>query len=266
MSDLTKPNDTSPASLLRGNKLSSQSSSTFKQRVAQSRAEAVDPQTMPNRICLMLDCSGSMSTAETVQRVYPGAMLPEEGKRRIDLLKDAVQNFVSRCSFRDTAIAINTFPSRSDKALPLTTQSALVIGYAMGLDASGGTPLHGCLTKSIEDVAMTRGVIVSDGGATDWDRYSYRPDEDEKNVEDKADAILNIYKEQSIPLDCVHISTSDDGEVLLRRIASVTGGIFMKFTDVNAFSKAFGFLAPSQRMMLTDGSVTAKQLGAKEIK
>ena len=51
-----------------------------------------------------------------------------------------------------------------------------------------------------------------------------------------------------------------------RKIASETGGIFIKFSDVNAFSKAFGYLTPSYRAMLTSGSVSASELGAKEIK
>lgn len=258
MANLTnKPTDISH-SLTQG-KLRTQQSS-FKQRLAQHQADTIDPQTMPNRICLLLDCSGSMSELEGERRLH------EIRKPRIDLLKEAVQNFVSRCNFRDTSVAISTFPSVESKALHLTTQSTLAIAFSMGLEANGSTPLHECLVKSLESVAMTRGVIVSDGGATDWDRFSYSPDEDQESVEKKADTILHTYKEQDIPLDCVHISSSTDGEELLRRIASTTGGVFMKFTDVTAFSKAFGFLTPGYRAMLTSGEVSATQIGAKEIK
>jgi hypothetical protein len=115
---------------------------------------------------------------------------------------------------------------------------------------------------------MTRGVIVSDGGATDWEREGLGSDYRHDDTEQRQIAadILSIYKDQSIPVDCVHISQGTSGEDLLRKIAAETGGIFLKFSNVNAFSKAFGYLAPSFRAMLSDGSVTASQLGAKEIK
>lgn len=260
MTDIVKkePNDLSLPKLNQG-KLKSTSSS-FKQRLnsVKQQSEAVDAQTMPNRICLMLDCSRSMDNREP-------------GGRRIDLLKDAVQNFVSRCSFHDTSVAIATFPGRTDKALPLTCSSAQIIGYAVGLEPTGNTPLHDCVTRCITDIAMTRGVIVSDGGATDWSDYVEEPAVDvhgemHQTAQQLSKTVLQLYKDQGIPLDCVHISAGTDGEALLKRIAAETGGIFMKFSDVNAFSKAFGYLAPGQRFLLTSGTVTAAELGAKEIK
>jgi uncharacterized protein YegL len=254
---INKPEDASH-SLVKG-KLTSKTSS-FKSRLAQVKqaTESTDPQTMPNRICLMLDCSGSMDSMESDH-------INHKDKRRIDLLKDAVQNFVSRCNFVDTSVSLATFPGHTDKALPLTSQSSVIIGYSVGLEASGGTPLHQCLVGALESVAMTRGVIVSDGGATDW-RSGVYDLEDSTTGPSPSDEILKTYKEQGIPLDCVHISTGSDGEELLRKIASETGGIFIKFSDVNAFSKAFGYLTPSYRAMLTSGSVSASELGAKEIK
>lgn len=249
MADLIKPNNDPSFKLTKG-KLSSTSSS-FKQRLesVKQQREVVDPQTMPNRICLMLDCSSSMDNYES------------GGKRRIDLLKDAVQNFVTRCNFADTSVAIATFPGRSDKAMPLTCQPSTIIGYSVGLDPQGNTPLLDCLTRSVGDIAMTRGVIVSDGGATDWSYY-----EDHDPDSSIITTPLPLYKEQGIPLDCVHISSGTDGEALLRRIAAETGGIFIKFSDVSAFARAFGYLTPGYRAMLTSGSVSAGELGAKEIK
>jgi hypothetical protein len=118
---------------------------------------------------------------------------------------------------------------------------------------------------------MTRGVIVSDGGATDWCDASHNDMISGSfglppNSSTITTSILQLYKEQSIPLDCVHISSGTDGEALLRRIAAETGGIFIKFSDVSAFARAFGYLAPGYRAMLTSGSVSARELGAKEIK
>jgi Mg-chelatase subunit ChlD len=255
MANLVNKPDEASHKLVSG-RLTSKSSS-FKQRINEAKADVVDPNTMPNRICLMLDCSGSMDSREGDY---------DKGQRRIDLLKDAVQNFVTRCNFRDTSVAISTFPQRSDKAMPLTTQSSVIIGYSVGLEPDGGTPLRACVAASLEDVAMTRGVIVSDGGATDWRHYEDDGDHSTSENQPSSESLLQTYKAQGIPLDCVHISTGTDGEELLKRIAATTGGVFMKFTDVGAFAKAFSYLTPGFRAMLTSGSVTAKELGAKEIK
>jgi hypothetical protein len=262
MANLINKPDEASHKLVSGKLTSKQSG--FKARIAEVKkaTETTDPQTMPNRICLMLDCSGSMDSVE-------GEYGSKTSKRRIDLLKEAVQNFVSRCNFTDTSIAIATFPGHSEKALPLTAQASLVIGYSVGLEASGGTPLHSCVTRCLTDLAMTRGVIVGDGGATDWISGDVDAFDVDKDLEAKpiiARSVLQLYKEQGIPLDCVHISSGSDGEELLRKIAAETGGIFLKFSDVNAFSKAFGYLTPGYRAMLTSGSVSASELGAKEIK
>src|ERR1700681_1077345 len=231
MDKIVKPDEKSFA-LSSGKLVSKQSS--FKQRVEASKNEAVDPNTMPNRLCLMLDTSGSMSTEE------------KDSKSRLDLLKEAVQNFVSRCDLRNTAIAVKTFPG--SEATKLSSQTGFLIAYTLGLTSGGGTPLRQCVETALEEVPMTRGVVVSDGGATDWYPHNDEWNEERTDhvVEDK---VLGKYKELAIPLDCVHISTGSDGEDLLKRIAKATGGIFMKFTDVSAFSKAFGYLTPSYRAM-----------------
>jgi Mg-chelatase subunit ChlD len=109
---------------------------------------------------------------------------------------------------------------------------------------------------------MTRGVIVSDGAATDWRDYFSNEEDD---IKGNVDEILLKYKEAGIPIDCVHISLGTSGEELLRRIAATTGGIFIKFTDVSAFAQAFGYLAPGFRAMLTDGRVSASDIGAREL-
>jgi Mg-chelatase subunit ChlD len=245
MADIIKKPDAT--ALISGGKLKS-TATGFQQRVKKAQAETVDPATMPNRITLMLDKSGSMSEYE------------KDSKRRIDLLKDAIENFVGRCNLNDTSIAIETFPPSI--AIPLTSNRVILSSAAYGLSASGNTPMRNCVESCLNKIPMTRGVIVSDGAATDWnDRFS-NEEEDLKS----ADEVLLKYKEAGIPIDCVHISLGTSGEELLRRIAATTGGIFIKFTDVSAFAQAFGYLAPGFRAMLTDGRVSASDLGAREIR
>ena len=251
MSDIIKKEPSTGIALNKG-KLRS-SASPFQQRVNQAKTEVVDPATMPNRIVLMLDKSSSMSTME------------RGSSRRIDLLKDALQNFVGRCNFNDTSIAIETFPEGF--SLPLTSNTGQLQTSVFAFEASGNTPMRHCVETCLERVPMTRGVIVSDGEATDWHRDDYSFYEEETRVQDsKVDDVLKKYKEAGIPIDCVHISDTSSGEALLRRIAKETGGIFLKFTDVSAFASAFGYLTPSYRAMLTDGRVSAASIGATEVR
>lgn len=246
--ELFKPPGTTAGGIqLNKGKLRS-ATSPFQQRVNAAKAVETDAAAMPHRICLMLDKSSSMCAYETTD------------KSRIALLKDAVQNFVQRCDFRNTAIAIETFPAAL--SVPLTSNGVMLSTSMFAIEAAGGTPMQECVQRVLTQVPLTRGVIVSDGEATDWHR-NY--DEDESNTF-APDKLLATYKEQGIPIDTVHIGASSSGEALLRRIAKETGGIYLKFTDVSAFANSFGFLTPGYRAQLTDGSVSAAQLGAREIK
>jgi len=231
------------STLLKGGKLSG-SKTSFQNRV---RSNVVDVSELPNRICLMLDCSSSMSTYE--------AKRSGDDSTRIELLKEAVENFIARCNFVDTAIAIETFPPSI--SVPLTNNLSVLQSSTFGLHASGNTPMHQCVSRSIEKLAMTRAVLVSDGEATDWKYFDKKEPQDD---------ILTKYKDAKIPIDCVHISNDSGGETLLRRIAEATEGLFLKFTDVSAFASAFGYLTPGLRGMLTNGSVSANDLGAKEVR
>jgi Mg-chelatase subunit ChlD len=246
---LVKPDEQSGISLSKG-KLTSRGS-PFQQRVNEAKRSEVDPSTMPNRICLMLDKSSSMSTTET------------KGARRIDLLKDALCNFVGRCDFKNTAIAIETFPEGFE--LPLSSNLSVLQTAGFGIEASGNTPMRACVERSLSKIPMTRGVIVSDGEATDWYSRPWHDDDETSETAVKADELLKKYKEAGIPIDCVHIASDSGGEALLRRIAEVTGGIYLKFTDVSAFANSFGYLTPGFRATLTDGRVSARDLGAREV-
>lgn len=246
MANIIKKDD-APNKLVSFEKGKLKSKSTpFQQRAKEAQREAENADTLPNRLCLMLDGSSSMS--EGVRT----------GHSKIDLLHQAIDNFVGRCNMRDTAIAIETFPEGT--SLTLTNMSVMITATASSLRASGNTPLHDCVERCLPKVPMTRGIIVSDGDATDWGR-SWREEEEDNT----ADAILLKYKDAGIPIDCVHIGDSTGGEELLRRIAKLTGGIYCKFTDVGSFATAFAYLTPGFRAMLTSGRVSASSLGADEI-
>jgi hypothetical protein len=220
-------------------------------RMSAPSADAVSD-TKANRIALLLDCSGSMSGSDD----YNATVV----KSKIDLLKDAMTGFVNACNFGDTALAIETFPSgdhseseigAKSTRVPLTTLHPFLMTSIMMLRAGGGTPMSAAMKYAVGTYSLTRAVIVSDGDA------------------DNATAAISeaaTYKEAGIPCDTVHIGQSAGGEETLKEIARVTGGMFMKFTDVSSFAKNFRYLTPAFYAQLTSGSVTAAQLGAKEIK
>jgi Mg-chelatase subunit ChlD len=256
MNDKIVPSSGPPTGLsLTKGKLRS-SGTPFQQRVNQAKAAQPDAASLPHRIALMLDRSSSMASVADYK-------MASVSKSKIDLLKDAIANFVNRCDFQNTSLAVETFPPQLE--LGLTSVGVMVTSSVQGMSASGNTPMRRCVELCLEKIPMTRGIIVSDGEATDWYDAVYNFDDAESPEKHPADTVLSKYKQADIPIDCVHIGDSTSGEELLRRIAKETGGIYLKFTDVNAFANSFGFLTPGYRAQLTNGSVSAEQLGAKEV-
>jgi hypothetical protein len=253
-----KPPVSSGGIILNKGKLRS-TSTPFQQRINEAKAQQIDPTSMPHRLCLMLDRSSSMQSL---------AGMAKDDKPKIEFLKDAIENFVTRCNFNDTSLSMESFPTGLSVAL--TSNQLILSTAAFGLTPLGSTPMFQCVQNMLTMVPMTRAIIVSDGEATDWHDFNdkdYNEDDDSAHkVKSPGIGLLKLYKEQGIPIDCVHIGDSTSGEELLRRIALQTGGIYMKFTDVGSFAKNFAYLTPGYRAMLTDGSVSAESLGAKEIK
>lgn len=201
-----------------------------------SKVAETDPLTRPNRLALMLDISGSM---------YGEPLLK---------LQEAVTGFLNACNFGDTALALEPFGTASEvlrSRVALTTQQLMLLTTVQTLNASGGTPMADALDYVLNTYSVTRGVLVSDG----------QPDR-EQLVYDAA----RHYAEAEIPVDCVHIGFSGEGETVLKSVAEITHGEYIKFTDITAFSRSFKYLTPALRGLLTSGAISAAQLGAKEIK
>lgn len=181
-------------------------------------AEAdADADILPNRIALVLDCSGSMSG------------------RNILLLRQAVDAFCESTNFVDTSIALRPFPQGTCR--PLSANKLAIMTSASTLEADGGTPMAQALRETIEEVQLMRAVLVSDGFAHD----------------NSVDVARELYALAGIPIDCVHIGEAGGAEVL-REIAEVTGGLYMKFKDVVTFSQAFSYLTPAKRGLIADRS------------
>jgi len=172
---------------------------------------------------------------------------------KINQLRIAGESFIHNCNMEDTSVGLVTFGLEPEEIRrPLSNDSTLLLSEILSLVADGGTPMGEAMKYTLENIPITRGVLVSDGRPTDnpqcWKE------------------VAHMYAEATIPIDCVHVGDSENGVDVMKSIAEITGGIYMKFKDVGNFASAFKFLTPGSRALLTSGSVDAQALGATEIK
>ena len=228
MSDITKTKDDS---ITKPFKIGAKSA--LAQRLEQAKAKKAEKQvvdvavvsTLPNRIGMMLDVSGSM-TGEP-----------------LDQLKVAAKAFLDACDAANTAVAVNTFEPTIHINLSNTFDYHKI--EIQALPSTGGTPMGEAMEDMLLTEPITRGVLVSDGDATGTDPLR----------------VARNYKEAGVPIDCVHIGESVAGTETLKAIAGITGGMYMKFKDIHQFAHAFKYLTPAYRALLADPEMR-KRLGA----
>lgn len=187
----------------------------------------IDPRNMPNRLAIVADFSGSMGDRGS------GRWDNDTRKSKLDLLKEAVQDFAFRSNPNDTAIAVESFPRGF--RIELTTNQSEVYLRMMSASTLGDTPMGEGLRNALEYHNPTRAMLISDGDQTDAEA-PFRAAED--------------YKRREIIVDCVHIGESKGGEETLRRIAEITGGLYIKFKDVASFAANFHWLLPESRAQI----------------
>ena len=222
---LTKPTSSNEVDNLRQKQIKlpgiSNRVHAYQEKVKNADANA---DTLPNRIALILDCSGSMSDEP------------------IKLLHQAIEAYANACNFSDTSVPIGysdlrfsySLIGKNNKNRPLSCNRLLIITSGSLLEADGNTPMGEALESAISELSLTRAVLVSDG----------LPDDS-----DHALRACDPYIELKTPIDCVHIGQGAGAE-LLQKIASKTGGIFMKFKDIHTFTQSFAYLTPSKRALL----------------
>lgn len=216
---------------------------TFKKGIALRRQQneqtinEIDPKTLPNRLGLVFDDSGSMS-GDAIENAH-----------------SAVKNFTSCCSFQDTSIAL--YPLNQDNK-PLTVDYDILNMYVMGLNATGGTPLYTVLLKMYENEDLTRAVVFSDGSPTDSKLVGFSESWDSK-PKDFAVGIISKYKSKEIPIDTIYIGIKESsGYREMEEIARLTGGIFIHFTDSMSLNQNLKYLAPRYRALLANPEIKAK--------
>lgn len=201
----------------------------------------VDPLKVTNRIGLVLDDSGSMG---------------HDGMKNAH---EAVKGFTANCSMLDTSIAV--YPLNKDSK-PLTCNYDLVNLYVSSIFATGGTPIYGKLDTLITNEPITRAVLFSDGGPTDSSLLTAQEDTWGYTNKPKEVAIGTIkkYTDKEIPIDTIFIGLDDtsNGYKEMKKIAELTGGVFIHFKDVTSLASNLKYLAPRYRALLANADIKAR--------
>lgn len=206
-----------------------------------SKMKDIDPQTVPNRLGLVIDDSGSMGS---------------DGMANAHL---AVKNFTANCNMLDTSIAI--YPLNKE-AKHLICNYDLVNLFVSSIMATGGTPIYGILDKLITNEPITRAVLFSDGSPTDSSitrEYVDTVFSDSKPKE-VAIACINKYKDKEIPIDTIFIGQDEisQGYNEMKKIAELTNGTFIHFKDSTSLSTGLKYLAPKFRALLANADIKAR--------
>jgi hypothetical protein len=158
------------------------------------------------------DCSGSMG--EQVGNEYGS-----EHHDKSFYCRQAVDTFLDNCFAGATKVGLASFPELV--VLEPTHDLVAVRNAAKAIEPTGSTPMHEPLEYVIDNWPCTHGIIISDGS----------PDDKPAVIE-----AAKAYKERNIKLDAVHIGSDIGGEDLMKQVAGLTGGIYIKFTNVAAFA------------------------------
>lgn len=211
---------------------------------AQQILSELDPKTMPTKLAIVFDDSGSM-----------GSMNEKGDKSKIEDAKAGIRNFTTQCNPRDTALAV--YPLNVDSK-PLTCNFDLLNLLVASIGPTGGTPLYGKTTEMLQSVdTYTRGILFSDGEPTDELDYEYS-DEGQGRV-DRKERMIALALAKKIPLDTVYIGPADTkGYNIMKEIADRTGGIFIHFKDSASLSQNLKYLAPALRGILMNSELKAK--------
>lgn len=203
----------------------------------------IDPKTVPNRIGIVLDDSGSMG--------YEGMQNAHK----------AIKGFTNSCTLTDTSIAV--FPLNA-KQQTLTCDYDILNAYVTGIGATGGTPVYGILYNLIEVESITRAVVFSDGEPTDSSCLSGEPQDNNdfyygSKDPKKAMEVIAVYQRKEIPIDTIYIGPdATKGYREMKKLAELTNGTFIHFKDMSSLSTGLKYLSPKYRALLANPEIKAK--------
>lgn len=209
----------------------------------------VQPSECTDRLGFVFDDSGSMGS-------------------QIANAKNGVVECMKNCIPNQTAVAMYFMNTRSDSKLRSDLPNLGAELQEMQLE-SGGTPFFNTLKRALQATSprLTRIVAFTDGSPTDAlhaeqssELQGYYSD---ANWISSADVIITISKSQApaIPIDTVFFGSSyNTREIeLLKYLSDKTGGFFLHFDPSKPnIWKQLKYLAPVNRLRLTDGAFRAK--------
>jgi hypothetical protein len=253
MSDEVKYKKDAPSSITQPVKLGSKLNSFHRQVIEGAKTEqqyssAANPTSTyadMSTTVIFPDCSGSMS--DVVGGYAHGG---SELRNKVYYCREAVATFLDNCFAGATRVGIASFP---ELVVVEPTLDLLTVKHAAkAINATGGTPMDEPLDFVIHEWPVTHGIVISDG------------------CPDSEKAVLNaaqLYKEKNVKLDTVHIGDKDElGESLMKRIAELTGGVYIKFSNMKNFAENFKYLTPQHRLTLTTSKNPIALLGAADVK
>ena len=199
----------------------------------------VSPADCPERIRVVFDDSSSMRGSN------------------IRKAKEGCVEFLRNCIPGQTAVAIHLMNPRNHEFLnPLITNATLssdLIRIASSIDViqtPGGTPLFPTILQALNAIPRaTRLIAFSDGSP------------DSCNDKEKA---ITLATELKLPIDTVFINggySNPTASALMKEIADRTGGYFLDLKQGSSSKNAFKYLAPINRLRLSDGNFRASLEG-----
>lgn len=189
---------------------------------------------------------------------------------QLENAKRGVVEYLKNCIPNQTAVAVHFMNTTSWNTTLRSDLPQLAQDIKETELRSGGTPFFNTIKKALEATPRaTRLVAFTDGAPTDqlqaegeaeiqsmWHRSD--------TWRSSADAVIRISKSQSpaIPIDCVYFGEQNPYTQpninLLKYLAESTGGFFMVFDPAKMdFATGMKYLAPVNRLRLTDGSFRA---------
>jgi Mg-chelatase subunit ChlD len=216
--------------------------------------EYIKPEDATNKIRIVFDNSGSMSSSCYDKEKHLSSSIEEAKKGVVEFLrnctpnKDAVAVHLLNTSYykgyEDEYSYLPSLIERAKLESDLVKLASSVDSPA--LHATGGTPLFERLDDALmAPLGVTRIVAFSDGEAASY----------------QEDAICEKARAKHVPIDTVYIGeANEEGHRLMQRIAKKTGGICLVFDPAKGvnFAEAFKYLSPSKRLMLMDKSFKEK--------
>ena len=216
----------------------------------------VSPNECPDRTRIVFDDSGSMGG-------------------QIQNAKNGVVEYLKNCIPNQSAVAVHFMNTHSWNTQLTSNLPQLGTDILEAELSSGGTPFFNTLKKALEaSPRLTRLVAFTDGSPTDYLRaeasdemVGYDSNEIDQWIM-SADVIIKIIRGMSgddnklIPIDTVffgNLQYSQRPVQLLKYLSEKTGGFFLHFDPSKPnIWKQLKYLAPVNRLALTDGSFRAK--------